>query len=101
MAKENSSIELDMLTDAQRKKLRDGINTAVVQEKHIADLRDMLKEDIKDLADELGVEVSDIKSAVRSVVKQNFFDAVNKQERVESILTITGLLAKAEGEDAE
>lgn len=100
MAKEaKSALDLNVLTDAQRKRLRDGINASVVQKTYIKDLTASLKDSVKELADELGVEVSDLNSAISSVVAQNFFDKVKKQDNVETILTISGLLSQAGGED--
>lgn len=100
MAKEaKSALDLNVLTDAQRKRLRDGINASVVQKTYIKDLSASLKDSVKDLADELGVEVSDLNSAISTVVAQNFFDKVKKQDNVETILTISGLLSQAGGDD--
>lgn len=99
MAKEKLNVlESNLLTEEQRAKLKKGLNMAVVQKTHIKDLNDSLKEQIKELSAELGIEVSDLNNAISRIMKQDFFDVVKKQDNVETILTISGMLAQASDE---
>lgn len=99
MAKEKLNVlESNLLTEEQRAKLKKGLNMAVVQKTHIKDLNDSLKEQIKELSAELGIEASDLNNAISRIMKQDFFDVVKKQDNVETILTISGMLAQASDE---
>ncbi len=99
MAKKNDSkIEASELSEAGRKKLKDGLQSAVVQLTHIDTLKESYADHIDTLADELGLDKAKLKSAAMRIYKQDFFDKVRAQDEVETILTVSGNLASMEDE---
>lgn len=94
MAKKiESKLDVHELNDAQRKKLKDCLNSAVVQQTHIDTLRESYADFMDSVADELGIDKGKLKKAATRLYKQDFFDKVREQDEVESILTISGNLS--------
>lgn len=91
--KTESKIEATQLNDAQRKKLKDGLNSAVVQLTHLDTLKESYTDFMDTLADELGLDKAKLKKAAMRIYKQDFFDKVREQDEVETILTVSGNLA--------
>lgn len=91
--KTESKIEAHDLNDAQRKKLKDGLNSAVVQLTHLDTLKESYNDFMDTLADEIGLDKAKIKSAAMRIYKQDFFDKVRAQDEVETILTVSGNLS--------
>jgi DNA-binding MarR family transcriptional regulator len=96
--KTESKIEAHELNDVQRKKLKDGLNSAVVQLTHLDTIKESYGDFMDTLADELGLDKSKLKSAAMRIYKQDFFDKVRDQDEVETILTVSGNLASMEDE---
>ncbi|QOE32509.1 hypothetical protein CPT_Muenster_337 [Klebsiella phage Muenster] len=96
MAKHEDKVQIEDLNNEQRKRLSDGLNNAVVQLTFINDTKASLKDFIDSLADELGIDASDIKQAANTIYKQNFFDKSSKHDKIETILSITGNLPQAD-----
>ena len=94
--KTESKIEVQSLNDAQRKKLKDGLNSAVVQLTHIETLKESYSDFMESLADELGIDKAKLKQAATCIQKQNFFDKVRAQDEVETILSVSGNLSQPE-----
>lgn len=97
-AKKEEKMSIEDLNDEQRKRLGDGLNNAVVQLTYLDDTKASYADFINGLADELGIDASDIKQAAMRIYKQDFFDKVNKQDKIETILQITGNLPE-QGDD--
>lgn len=100
MAKKENKIEAHELNDVQRKKLKDGLNSAVVQLTHLDTLKESYTDFMDTLAEELGLDKAQLKRAAQRIYKQDFFDKVREQDEVETILTVSGnLSAPADDED--
>lgn len=91
--KTESKIEAHDLNDVQRKKLKDGLNSAVVQLTHIDSIKESYTDFMDTLADEIGLDKAKLKSAAMRIYKQDFFDKVRAQDEVETILTVSGNLS--------
>lgn len=94
MAKSKKDVEMSIedLNDEQRKRLGDGLHNAVVQLTFIDDTKASYGDFISGLADELGIDATALKQAAMRIYKQDFFDKVQKQDTIETILQITGNL---------
>jgi hypothetical protein len=97
--KTESKIEATELNDVQRKKLKDGLNSAVVQLTHIDTIKESYSDFMDTLADEIGLDKAKLKSAAMRIYKQDFFDKVRAQDEVETILTVSGNLAQMDDSD--
>lgn len=95
MAKKTEKKDINDLNDAERKKLKDGINSGVVQQTHIDTLKESYDDFMNTLADELGIDKTLLKRAVTRIYKQDFFDKVREQDEVEQILSVSGNLSTA------
>ncbi|SOK58532.1 hypothetical protein [Yersinia phage fHe-Yen9-04] len=91
--KTESKIEAHDLNDVQRKKLKDGLNSAVVQLSHLDTLKESYADFMDTLADEIGLDKGKLKTAAMRIYKQDFFDKVRAQDEVETILTVSGNLS--------
>lgn len=96
MAKHEDKVQIEDLNTEQRKRLGDGLNNIIVQKTFIDDTKASLKDFTDSLADELGIDAKDIKAAADVIYKQNFFDKSHNQEKIETILSITGNLPQAD-----
>lgn len=100
MAKNNKEVKvaIEDLNTEQRKRLGDGLNNAVVQLTFMDDTKASYSDFLNSLADELGIDAADIKQAAMRMYKKDFFDKVNKQDKIETILQVTGNLPQADDE---
>lgn len=96
--KKEVKVQIEDLNAEQRKRLGDALNNAVVQLTYIDDTKASYTDFIASVSDELGIDAADIKQAAMRIYKQDFFDKVNKQDKIETILQITGNLPQADDE---
>lgn len=100
MSKKNleSKVQIEDLNDEQRKRLGRALQDFVVQLTYIDDTRASYADQVKSVADELGIDAAPIKQAAMRMYKQDFFDKVRKQDDIETILQITGNLPEDDEE---
>lgn len=87
------------LNDNQRKRLTEIISAGVVSKTQVAIYTESFNELVKEGAEELNIEASDIKEAINTIFKQNYHEKTEKQDRIDTILSITGNMSIASGEE--
>lgn len=99
MSKAIPKIDAHDLTTEQREKLSKGLDALVVQLDFIEKSRTLYNDQVKQIADEIGLDPAKLKKAATRLYKQDFFEKVREQDEVESILTVSGQLSQMPDED--
>lgn len=75
---------------ADIEKLTSILNSCQVSLQHISDIREQMKEMVKEAADDLDLKPSDINKAASALYKQNISEKRSQQDQLEELLAIAG-----------
>ncbi len=85
-----SNSTLDSLSPDDKKKLQNCMDAGLRVMQEMADLRDGLKDTVKNIAEELNVKPAVLMKAVRVAFKQTMVSEKETVDTVEDILSVTG-----------
>ena len=83
-------MSIESLSSADNAKLRHVVDEGVRVTQNIADLRDGLRDTVKAVAEELGLEAKDLRKAIKSAMKDSIDAEKTSVENAEQILTLVG-----------